>query len=63
MLSEIQHVIAEELKAAESRIWSQVEPLLAQKGEDVFEGGTFEETANLFIPEFKQRIIYELVKD
>lgn len=63
MLSKIQSVIAEELKAAESRIWSRVEPLIAQKREDEFEGGTFEDTANLFIPDFEQRIIYELVKD
>ena len=54
MLSEIRFVIAEELRAAEIRIWTRLEPLIAEKGEDVF-GGTFETTANLFIPDLEQK--------
>lgn len=50
MLSEIRHVVDEELKAAESRIWTRLELLFAEKGEDSY-GGTFEDTANLFIPD------------
>ena len=49
MISEIQHVIAEELRAAENRIWTRLEPLFEEKREIEFEG-TFEHTANLFIP-------------
>ncbi|MDP4126247.1 MAG: hypothetical protein Q8912_04810 [Bacillota bacterium] len=57
MLSEIRHVIAEEMRAAESRIWNRIEPLLSQKEEDTFGGGTFEDTANLFIPDLEQSIM------
>ena len=49
MISEIQYVIAEELRAAENRIWTRLEPLFEENGENEFEG-TFEHTANLFIP-------------
>ena len=49
MISEIQYVIAEELRAAENRIWTRLEPLFEEKREDEFEG-TYEHTANLFIP-------------
>jgi|GEM_PF-4321334 hypothetical protein len=53
MISEIQNVITEELRAAENRIWTRIEPLFAQKREDTF-GGTFEEAANLFVPDLEQ---------
>ena len=49
MISEIQYVIAEELRAAENRIWTRLEPLFEEKREDEFEG-TYKHSANLFIP-------------
>ncbi|MDQ7094142.1 hypothetical protein REC12_11130 [Desulfosporosinus sp. PR] len=48
MLLEIQNVIAEELRLAERRIITQLEPLFA---EEEIDEGTFEHTANLFIPD------------
>jgi len=49
MLSECRQVINEELRAAERRILARLEPLFEAKGELEYKG-TFEETANLFIP-------------
>lgn len=49
MIAEIQQVIAEELRTAENRIWIRLEPLFEEEREIEFEG-TFEHTANLFIP-------------
>jgi len=56
MLSEIRHVIAKELSATESRMWARLKPLFEEKGENEF-GGTFEDTANLFIPDLGQCIM------
>lgn len=50
MLSEFRHIIDEELRAAERRILARLKPLFEEKGENEC-GGTFEETANLFIPD------------
>ncbi len=56
MLSRIRIVIAEELRAAENRIGIRLEALFEEKEEDVF-GGSFEDTANLFIPDLGQNVI------
>lgn len=61
MLSEIRNVIEEELRVAERRIMTHLEPLFVEKRVDEF-GGTFENTANLFIPDLGQSISIGLKK-
>ena len=49
MLSKIEQIITEELKQSETRIWARLETLLEGNEEDAG-GGTFEYSANLYIP-------------
>jgi len=52
MLSEFRHIIDNELRAAELRIMIRLEPLLEEKRGNE-SGGTFEETAHLYIPDLE----------